>query len=83
MPKKYKYEYKCPDCGTEIELKMRTTQTKRRCPHCGKEVLTSEIDKQEEDKRKQQALMVAGVVVVVVIIALLSGVKNVWNWLRE
>lgn len=42
----YKYQWKCPNCGTSIQLKMRVTQTKRKCPHCGTLVTSEEIDKQ-------------------------------------
>lgn len=43
---KYKYEYRCPRCGTQLVLKMRTTLTKRRCPHCGLPITPDEIDRQ-------------------------------------
>jgi hypothetical protein len=45
---KYQYFWKCPTCGTELELKMRVTQTRRKCPHCGAQVTTDEIDRQTE-----------------------------------
>ena len=46
MAQKYKYEYCCPICGTCLELKMRVTQTKRRCPQCGTPITPEEIDRQ-------------------------------------
>ena len=42
----YKYDWKCPSCGTRLQLKMRVTQTKRKCPHCGHPVTPEEIDRQ-------------------------------------
>ena len=42
----YKYDWKCPSCGTSLQLKMRVTQTKRKCPHCGHPVTPEEIDRQ-------------------------------------
>jgi hypothetical protein len=42
----YKYFWTCPACGTELQLKMRVTQTKRKCPHCGFQVTPEEIDRQ-------------------------------------
>ena len=42
----YKYNWKCPNCGTDLQLKMRATQTKRKCPHCGTPVTPEEIDNQ-------------------------------------
>jgi len=46
---KYKYAYRCPDCGTQLELKMRVTQTKRRCPQWGTPIVPSEIDRQQAE----------------------------------
>lgn len=43
----YKYHWKCPKCGTKLVLKMRTTITKRKCPHCGFLVTPEEIDRQQ------------------------------------
>lgn len=40
----YKYDWKCPNCGTQLQLKMRVTQTKRKCPHCGNPVTAEDID---------------------------------------
>ncbi len=42
----YKYDWTCPNCGTYLQLKMRVTQTKRKCPHCGFRVTPEEIDRQ-------------------------------------
>ncbi|MBX3268328.1 MAG: hypothetical protein KF831_16635 [Acidobacteria bacterium] len=42
----YKYFWTCPNCGTSLELKMRVTQTRRKCPHCGFLVTPEEIDNQ-------------------------------------
>jgi DNA-directed RNA polymerase subunit RPC12/RpoP len=50
---KYKYHYECPQCGTQLELKMRVTQTKRRCPRCGTPITPEEIDQQEEERRRR------------------------------
>jgi uncharacterized Zn finger protein len=44
----YKYFWRCPNCGTSLELKMRVTQTKRKCPECGTLVTPEEIDRQRE-----------------------------------
>lgn len=51
---KYKYEYQCPSCGTQLELKMRVTQTKRKCPHCGTPITPEEIDSQKAVQEEQQ-----------------------------
>jgi predicted RNA-binding Zn-ribbon protein involved in translation (DUF1610 family) len=50
---KYKYEWRCPTCGTQLELKMRITQTKRRCPQCATLVTPEEIDRQEMERQRQ------------------------------
>ncbi len=42
----FKYDWKCPSCGTALQLKMRVTQTKRKCPHCGHPITPEEIDRQ-------------------------------------
>src|SRR5690349_24538979 len=42
----FKYDWRCPNCGTTLKLKMRATQTKRKCPHCGSAITPAEIDKQ-------------------------------------
>lgn len=42
----YRYEYRCPNCGTQLQLRMRVTQTRRRCPECGHPVTPQEIDRQ-------------------------------------
>ena len=47
---KYKYEYLCPVCFTQLELKMRVTQTKRKCPQCGTLITPEEIDRQRMRK---------------------------------
>ena len=52
---KYKYEYRCPECGTQLELKMRVTQTRRKCPHCGTPITPQEIDLQAAERARQEA----------------------------
>jgi predicted RNA-binding Zn-ribbon protein involved in translation (DUF1610 family) len=52
----YKYFWKCPSCGTELQLKMRVTQTKRKCPHCGELVTPQEIDRQDAARRRAFAI---------------------------
>jgi transcription initiation factor TFIIIB Brf1 subunit/transcription initiation factor TFIIB len=51
----FKYSYKCPHCGTYLELRMRVTLTARRCPQCGAPITPKEIDRQEEERQKQEA----------------------------
>ena len=48
----YKYEWQCPNCGTQLQLKMRVTQTKRKCPHCATPVTPQEIDRQTAEKQR-------------------------------
>jgi predicted RNA-binding Zn-ribbon protein involved in translation (DUF1610 family) len=48
----YKYLWKCPSCGTELQLRMRVTQTKRKCPHCGVLVTPQEIDRQTLERQR-------------------------------
>lgn len=43
----YKYDWTCPNCGTYLQLKMRVTQTRRKCPQCGFVVTPEEIDRQK------------------------------------
>lgn len=43
----YKYFWTCPNCGTSLQLKMRVTQTTRKCPQCGFVVTPEEIDRQK------------------------------------
>jgi hypothetical protein len=42
----YDYKWKCPKCGTTLQLKQRVTLGKRRCPHCATLITTKEIDRQ-------------------------------------
>jgi hypothetical protein len=49
----YKCEYQCPSCGTALELRMRVTQTKRKCPHCGTPITPEEIDRQGEARSEE------------------------------
>jgi HEAT repeat protein/DNA-directed RNA polymerase subunit RPC12/RpoP len=50
-----KYQYRCPNCGTEVELRMRVTQTKRRCSYCNIPITTEEIDRQKAERDRQLA----------------------------
>ena len=43
----YKYFWTCPNCRTTLQLKMRVTQTTRKCPQCGFVVTPEEIDRQK------------------------------------
>jgi putative FmdB family regulatory protein len=67
---KYKYEYRCPKCGTQLEFKMRVTQTKRKCPHCGEPITPEEIDRQAA---KQFVLKCIGLVVTAVLVIGICG----------
>jgi DNA-directed RNA polymerase subunit M/transcription elongation factor TFIIS len=49
----YKYIYVCPKCKTYLELKMRVTQTKRKCPQCGTPITPQEIDRQTRERNKR------------------------------
>lgn len=49
----YKYEYRCPQCGTQLVFKMRVTLTKRRCPQCGMLITPEEIDYQKLGRQVQ------------------------------
>jgi len=51
----FQYFWTCPSCGTELELRKRVTQTKRRCPHCGDPVTFQEIDRQGVERGHQEA----------------------------
>ncbi len=62
--------YSCPQCRTQIEIRSRVTQKKRRCPQCGSEVATGEIDRQVERGRSIGLLVLAGVVAAVLICVL-------------
>ena len=48
-----RYDYRCPNCGTQLELRMRVTQTKRKCPHCGSPITPEEIDRQQAEMQKR------------------------------
>jgi hypothetical protein len=52
----YKYEYSCPTCGTSLDLRMRVTQRKRRCPQCGTPITPEEIDRQGAERNNLAAL---------------------------
>lgn len=61
----YKYFWTCPNCGTSLQLKMRVTQTKRKCPHCGILVTPQEIDRQQQELNRQKrnsALLILGLI---------------------
>lgn len=66
----YKYDWKCPSCGTTLQLKMRVTQTKRKCPQCGHPVTPEEIDRQAA---LWTSLWGGGCLIIVVIAAALCG----------
>jgi DNA-directed RNA polymerase subunit RPC12/RpoP len=51
---KYKIDYRCPSCGTEVELRKRVTLTRRRCSHCGTPITPQEIDRQAAEKRRRE-----------------------------
>lgn len=42
------YTWCCPDCGEVHNLRMRVTQTKRKCGNCDLPITTEEIDRQAE-----------------------------------
>jgi len=73
---KYKYEYRCPECGTQLELKMRVTQTRRKCPHCGKPITPQEIDRQAAEKQWQQIMGYLGCLGLLVVLAACGGVMK-------
>ncbi len=79
----YKFGWKCPNCGTELQLKMRETQTKRKCPHCGKTVTPVEIDRQTAEKKKAELMinLIMGVIVLGVIFFCCKGGQ--WTLNRE
>jgi hypothetical protein len=52
----YKYHWACPKCATRLELKMRVTQTKRKCPHCGHPITPEDIDLQEAERIAEEAI---------------------------
>lgn len=62
----YKYFWTCPNCSTSLQLKMRVTQTTRKCPHCGFVVTPEEID-------RQNLYSVIGVVILIVFIWVLCA----------
>ena len=39
-----KYYWRCPSCGTRLELRQRVTLTKRKCPHCATPITPEAID---------------------------------------
>ena len=47
-----KYYWKCPTCGTSLELRQRVTLTKRRCPECGNPITPGAIDTQGEREKR-------------------------------
>lgn len=67
----YKYEWRCPNCGTELQLKMRVTQTKRKCPHCGLPITPQDIDRYTAEKKKsieRGGLIVASVFLLIAVL---------------
>jgi hypothetical protein len=68
----YKYHYRCPNCGTQLQLKMRVTQTKRRCPHCATPITPQEIDRQKVAGQ-------VGCAIIILIPALLCFISNSLN----
>jgi transposase len=58
------YPYRCPKCKTEVVLRQRVTQTKRKYSYCGTPITIAEIDRQEQEKIKEQ------------IVGLLSSLKG-------
>jgi uncharacterized protein (DUF983 family) len=64
-----KYPYRCPECGTEVILRQRVTQTKRKCSYCGIPITTAAIDRQAQEKVKQQAITFLIIIGIAVIIA--------------
>jgi phage terminase large subunit GpA-like protein len=65
----YKYEWQCPNCGTQLQLKMRVTQTKRKCPHCATLVTPQEIDRQTAEKTR--SVQMGGLLVMIFILFVL------------
>ena len=65
----YKYEWKCPSCGVELQLKSRVTLTKRKCPHCAVAVTPEDIDSQTAAK-KHAELMVNLIMAVMVLVVI-------------
>jgi predicted RNA-binding Zn-ribbon protein involved in translation (DUF1610 family) len=61
----YKYFWQCPSCSTSLELKMRVTQTKRKCPHCGHAITPEEIDRQEAERNKPMGC-ITGLIIIVI-----------------
>ena len=65
----YKYEWQCPNCGTQLQLKMRVTQTKRKCLHCATLVTPQEIDRQTAEKTR--SVQMGGLLVMIFILFIL------------
>jgi uncharacterized protein (DUF983 family) len=62
------YPYRCPECKTEVVLRQRVTQTKRKCSYCGTPITTAEIDRQEQEKIKEKIfgfLIFVGIVIII------------------
>jgi uncharacterized protein (DUF983 family) len=76
---KHKYEYECPHCSTRLDLRMRVTQTKRKCPQCGTAITTNEIDRQTVERAKVQ--MAVGIGCVGLLVLMYVGMR-VLLWVR-
>ena len=51
----YKFFWQCPNCGSQLELKMRETLRQRYCPRCRFPITPDEIDRQEAEWQRQEA----------------------------
>lgn len=60
------YHWRCPKCGTRLQLRKRVTITKRYCPHCNFEVKTADIDEQTKGARQAAIALLVGAAAIVI-----------------
>ena len=67
------FSYTCPDCGTQLRLRMRVTQTKRRCPHCGTPVTPAVIDQQQREHAEAMRRGCVPTAIMLLVLAVIAG----------